>query len=36
VLRSVAVDLPISEVVDAPKWIVSALLPLDRFTGGEE
>jgi acetamidase/formamidase len=28
-LCSVAVDLKISEVVDAPNWIVSAFLPLD-------
>jgi len=31
VLASVAVDLKISEVVDAPNWIVSAFLPLDLF-----
>ena len=31
VLCSVAVDLHISEVVDAPNWIVSAFLPLDLF-----
>lgn len=31
VLASVAVDLKISEVVDAPDWIVSAFLPLDLF-----
>ncbi len=31
VLCSVAVDLRISEVVDAPNWIVSAFLPLDLF-----
>ena len=30
-LCSVAVDLKISEVVDAPNWIVSASLPLDIF-----
>ena len=29
ILCSVAVDLAISEVVDAPNWVVSALLPLD-------
>jgi acetamidase/formamidase len=27
----VAVDLKISEVVDAPNWIVSAFLPNDLF-----
>jgi acetamidase/formamidase len=32
VLASVAVDLKISEIVDAPNWIVSAFLPLDIFT----
>ena len=31
VLCSVAVDLRISEVVDAPNWVVSALLPLALF-----
>jgi acetamidase/formamidase len=31
VLCSVAVDLKISEVVDAPNWIVSAYLPLSIF-----
>ena len=31
VLCSVAVDLRISEVVDAPNWVVSALLPLSIF-----
>ncbi len=31
ILCSVAVDLSISEVVDAPNWVVSALLPLDVF-----
>lgn len=30
-LCSVAVDLRISEVVDAPNWVVSAFLPLDIF-----
>lgn len=30
-LCSVAVDLKISEVVDAPNWVVSAFLPLDLF-----
>jgi acetamidase/formamidase len=30
-LASVAVDLKISEIVDAPNWIVSAFLPLDIF-----
>jgi len=28
---SVAVDLPISEVVDVPNCVVTALLPLDIF-----
>lgn len=32
ILASVAVDLRISEVVDAPNWIVSALLPESIFT----
>jgi acetamidase/formamidase len=32
ILCSVAVDLKISEVVDAPNWIVSAYLPLSIFT----
>ncbi len=31
VLSSVAVDLKISEVVDAPNWVVSAFLPLAVF-----
>ena len=31
-LCSVAVDLKISEVVDAPNWVVSAFLPGDLFT----
>ena len=31
VLCSVAVDLKISEVVDAPNWVVSAFLPLSLF-----
>ncbi len=31
-LASVAVDLRISQVVDAPNWIVSAFLPLEIFT----
>jgi acetamidase/formamidase len=31
ILCSVAVDLKISEVVDAPNWIVSACLPLSIF-----
>ena len=30
-LCSVAVDLKISEVVDAPNWVVSAFLPLALF-----
>ncbi|HEX8969331.1 MAG TPA: acetamidase/formamidase family protein [Chloroflexota bacterium] len=32
-LASVAVDLKISEIVDAPNWIVSAFLPLEVVTG---
>ncbi|MGH7921693.1 MAG: acetamidase/formamidase family protein [Candidatus Dormibacteraceae bacterium] len=32
-LCSIAVDLQISEIVDAPNWVVSALLPLDLFAG---
>ena len=31
VLCSVAVDLKVSEVVDAPNWVVSAFLPLSLF-----
>lgn len=31
ILSSVAVDLRISQVVDAPNWTVSAFLPLDIF-----
>jgi acetamidase/formamidase len=34
ILSSVAVDLKISEVVDAPNWIVSAFLPEAIFTEG--
>jgi formamidase len=30
---SVAVDLRVSELVDVPNYIVSALLPIDIFTG---
>jgi len=33
-LCSVAVDLRIHEVVDAPNWVVGAFLPDDIFTGG--
>ena len=33
-LCSVAVDLRISEVVDAPNWVVSAFLPQDLFAPG--
>jgi acetamidase/formamidase len=36
VLCSVAVDLRISEIVDAPNWIVSAFLPLDLFATGNQ
>lgn len=32
ILASVAVDLKISEIVDAPNWIVSAFLPESIFT----
>jgi len=32
-LCSVAVDLRLSEVVDAPNWVVSAFLPKDLFAG---
>jgi acetamidase/formamidase len=31
ILASVAVDLKISEVVDAPNWVVSAFVPLSIF-----
>ena len=34
ILSSVAVDLSISEIVDAPNWIVSASLPESIFAGG--
>jgi acetamidase/formamidase len=33
-LCSVAADLRIHEVVDAPNWVVGAFLPDDIFTGG--
>jgi acetamidase/formamidase len=33
IVSSVAVDLSISEIVDAPNWIVSAALPESIFTG---
>jgi acetamidase/formamidase len=33
-LCSVAVDLRIHDVVDAPNWVVGAFLPDDIFTGG--
>jgi acetamidase/formamidase len=33
VLCSLAVDLKISEIVDAPNWVVSAYLPLTVFAG---
>lgn len=32
-LSGAAVDLKISEIVDAPNWIVSAYLPLSLFAG---
>ena len=32
IVSSVAVDLKISEIVDAPNWIVSAFLPESIFT----
>jgi acetamidase/formamidase len=31
-LCSVAVGLKVSEVVDAPKWVMSAFLPQSIFT----
>ena len=31
IVSSVAVDLKISEIVDAPNWIVSAFLPEEIF-----
>jgi acetamidase/formamidase len=34
ILCSVAVDLKVSEIVDAPNWIVSAFLPEMVFAGG--
>ncbi|HXY46041.1 MAG TPA: acetamidase/formamidase family protein [Acidimicrobiales bacterium] len=34
-LCSVAADLRLSEVVDAPNWVVSAFLPNDLFRAGE-
>ena len=34
VLCSVAADLKISEVVNAPNWVVSSYLPLSIFRGG--
>lgn len=34
-IASVAADLRIHEVVDAPNWVVGAFLPLDIFGGGE-
>jgi acetamidase/formamidase len=33
ILCSVAVDLSISEVVNRPNWVVTALLPLDILGG---
>ena len=33
ILCSVAVDLKVSEIVDAPNWIVSAFLPEMMFGG---
>jgi acetamidase/formamidase len=33
VLCSTAMDLQISEIVDAPNWIVSAYMPLVIFPG---
>jgi acetamidase/formamidase len=35
-LCSVAVDLKIAEVVDAPNWVVTALLPLSIFKAGKD
>ena len=34
ILCSVAVDLKVSEIVDAPNWIISAFLPETIFGGG--
>ena len=34
ILCSVAVDLKVSEIVDAPNWIVSAFLPENVFITG--
>ena len=34
ILCSVAVDLKVSEIVDAPNWIISASLPETIFGGG--
>jgi acetamidase/formamidase len=34
ILCSVAVDLKVSEVVDAPNWIVTAFLPDSIFVDG--
>jgi acetamidase/formamidase len=31
ILSSVALDLKISEIVDAPNWVVSAFMPLSIF-----
>ncbi|MBI4277527.1 MAG: acetamidase/formamidase family protein [Armatimonadetes bacterium] len=36
VLCSIVVDLKISEIVDAPNWIVSAYLPLSVFRGSRD
>jgi acetamidase/formamidase len=33
ILCSVAVDLKVSEIVDAPDWIISAFLPEGIFGG---
>ena len=33
ILCSVAMDLKISETVDAPNWLVSACMPLGIFRG---
>ena len=35
-LCSVAVDLKVSEIVNAPNFVVTAVLPVDIFDGGAE
>ncbi len=36
ILSSVAVDLRISNLVDVPNFLVTAILPLDVFQGGKD